>query len=115
MYRLKEDEQANRRARRRERRAKLDEIKVERGCVDCGFKAHPSALHFDHRDRTLKRFSIAHGIMSGWTKLLEEVAKCDVRCANCHAIKTTEHRDRRKADVCEALCGSVAVQDVARL
>lgn len=34
--------------------ARLDALKLEAGCVDCGYNKHPAALHFDHRDPETK-------------------------------------------------------------
>ena len=63
----------------------LDAYKIARGCVDCGFKAHHAALHFDHvRGKKLFNVSNAKSIAGAQS----EIAKCEVRCANCHAIKT---------------------------
>ncbi len=76
--------------RRKEHREKLNQIKVERGCVDCGFNKHPAALCFDHEEPTKKKFTIARMTLYSWEKILEEIAKCVVRCANCHSIKTSE-------------------------
>jgi Zn finger protein HypA/HybF involved in hydrogenase expression len=67
----------------------VNRIKLERGCVDCGYRGHPSALHFDHRDPGLKSFAVARGLRRGLESILKEIDKCDVRCANCHAIRTT--------------------------
>jgi hypothetical protein len=87
-------EEATKRARERgaairaERIAMVNAIKLERGCIDCGYNAHPAALHFDHRDPALKDFTIAKSLTFGLPKLLAEIAKCDVRCANCHTIRS---------------------------
>ena len=67
----------------------INKIKLERGCIDCGFKGHPSALHFDHRDPDFKKFPIASGLRRNLDSIFEEISKCDVRCANCHSIRTT--------------------------
>ena len=85
----------NRRAKDKKyakRRAMLDEEKMKRGCVDCGYNKHPAALEFDHRNPSEKKFSIGAGWNRGLDQLLKEIAKCDVRCGNCHAIKTAEAR-----------------------
>lgn len=57
-------------------------------CVDCGI-SDPIVLEFDHV-RGEKSFNISDGIRRAKTKkdLLDEIAKCDVRCANCHKRKT---------------------------
>jgi hypothetical protein len=74
-----------------ERRAMLAEIKQERGCIDCGYNTHAVALDFDHRPGTEKLFNISRqGLFLTWEKVLAEIAKCDVRCANCHRVKTHE-------------------------
>jgi len=69
-------------------------MKLERGCVDCGYNAHPAALEFDHRDPADKDPLLVGGrtissqLQRRWEWVLAEVAKCDVRCANCHAVRT---------------------------
>lgn len=67
----------------------LDALKIEKGCVDCGYNKEAVALDFDHVSGD-KSFSIAFGLSYGYglPKLLAEVEKCEVRCANCHRIKT---------------------------
>ena len=57
-------------------------------CVDCGI-ADIRVLHFDHRDRSQKAGPIGH-FYGSRKKLLAEIAKCDVRCANCHMIRTAD-------------------------
>jgi hypothetical protein len=68
----------------------LNEIKVTRGCADCGYNADAVALDFDHA-RGEKEFAISMSKRSVKT-ILDEVAKCDVVCANCHRIRTRERR-----------------------
>lgn len=77
--------------RRDRQRAMLDRIKVESGCLDCGYDERPEALDFDHV-RGEKKYSV--GRMPGRSDkaIFAEVEKCVVRCANCHRIKTSEER-----------------------
>lgn len=73
------------------RRKMIDDIKLRNGCVDCGYKRHPQALHFDHvLGKTFHAFS-QHAHIA-WSKILGEIAKCEVRCANCHAVVTAKRR-----------------------
>lgn len=72
-------------------RERLNNYKLERGCVDCGYVGHPQALQFDHV-RGVKRFNIGSKVKLAWSTLLDEIAKCDVVCANCHAVRTAERR-----------------------
>lgn len=78
---------ANKKKHGLENRQRLSQIKLERGCVDCGYNLHPAALDFDHV-RGVKLFGIGSKFQKSWKVLLEEIAKCDVRCSNCHRIRT---------------------------
>jgi hypothetical protein len=62
--------------------------KLTQGCADCGFRSHHAALDFDHRPGTDKVRDIKSGQQLGWKALQDEIAKCDVVCANCHRIRT---------------------------
>lgn len=73
--------------------ARVQAIKLKSGCIDCGYNGHPEALQFDHRPDEVKSFTIARKMTNAWSALEAEIAKCDVRCANCHAIKTAERRE----------------------
>ena len=62
-------------------------------CIDCG-EADPIVLEFDHqRD---KKFAIGNAAGKGvaLNTLIAEVAKCKVRCANCHRRKTYKEAGR---------------------
>ena len=74
------------------RRDKVNALKLERGCADCGYNAHPAALEFDHLPEYEKEFTIGPSIRLSWEKLEAEIAKCEVVCANCHAVRTAERR-----------------------
>jgi hypothetical protein len=66
-----------------------NEYKVSRGCKRCGFREHPAALDFHHRDPLQKEFSIGASIKRfglSLTRVKKEAEKCDVLCANCHRI-----------------------------
>lgn len=58
-------------------------------CVDCGI-TDIRVLEFDHRDgKQGRQYSLAVRIYKvGLEGLKAELAKCDVRCANCHRIRT---------------------------
>lgn len=47
-------------------------------------------MQFDHKPGTDKRFEIAFAARLGKNEkqILEEIAKCDLVCANCHAERT---------------------------
>lgn len=65
----------------------IEDYLKEHPCVDCGF-SNPIALDFDHV-RGVKLGSISEMKKDGWSPetLIEEIAKCEIRCANCHRIR----------------------------
>jgi len=68
----------------------------DRSCVDCGESFAPCAMDFDHRDPSTKRSAVTRMIgRAGTARILDEVAKCDIVCANCHRLRTFV---RRSAD-----------------
>ena len=64
-------------------RAIIHEYKAETGCITCGDKRH-WVLVFHYRDSSQKEFSIGANSGRSMTKIVNEMAKCDVMCANCH-------------------------------
>jgi hypothetical protein len=57
-------------------------------CVDCG-EADPIVLEFDHRDPATKRTDVGRLIHTSTVWIVRaEIEKCDVRCGNCHRIRT---------------------------
>lgn len=83
----------------RKRRAavssKINAIKTERGCGNCGIKDF-RVLDFHHRDPRKKSFCVSH-TTKGEKKTLEEIQKCEVLCANCHRI--VEHEKRKNVRI----------------
>ena len=56
-------------------------------CIDCG-EDDIIVLEFDHqRD---KSFAVSTMSNRSIQKILEEIEKCEVRCANCHRRKTAK-------------------------
>ena len=64
-----------------------NEYKATLRCERCGF-SHPAALDFHHRVPADKQFEIPRMVANGYSKekILAEMAKCEVLCANCHRI-----------------------------
>lgn len=69
--------------------AELEAYLRSHPCVDCGC-TDVRVLELDHRDAGLKEANVSAmvGMGLGWDRILAEIAKCDVRCANCHRIAT---------------------------
>jgi hypothetical protein len=66
-------------------------------CVNCG-EDHPACLEFHHIDPNKKDFNISINIRSTYSvnKILREIEKCDILCANCHRKLHYEMRDNKK-------------------
>lgn len=72
-------------------------------CTDCKTSFHPCAMDFDHRDRATKTKNVAQLVFkASTTRLLAEIAKCDLVCANCHRIRTFFAREHRPQPVFSA-------------
>jgi hypothetical protein len=80
----------HRKAKRRRYKQKRTFIngKKDVPCSDCGVKYPPYVMQFDHV-KGRKLFNIGAGIIAvAWKKVLTELKKCEVVCANCHAKRT---------------------------
>ena len=64
----------------------LNDYKKQLTCARCS-ETHPATLQFHHRNPQEKEFAISTYRMGKWSKerILNEIAKCEVICANCHA------------------------------
>lgn len=71
-------------------RKNMIEFLKKHKCVDCNEKDIVT-LEFDHLDRTKKEYGIAKMMANfTWDKILIEIEKCDVVCANCHRKRTAK-------------------------
>ena len=102
-------------ATRAERRAWLDQLKVEAGCADCGYNAHPRALDFDHigTDKLGDVGRLAHHRIA-IDRLMAEIAKCEVVCANCHRVRTWRREQGKtpKPPPAEQVAGQIPLLDI---
>jgi hypothetical protein len=76
----------NQRYRQRNRRNVIAYL-VNHPCVDCG-EADLRVLEFDHLDGKVSEISNLVSSAVSWRRVEVEIAKCVVRCANCHRRKT---------------------------
>lgn len=56
--------------------------------MDCGELFPSYVMQFDHRPGEKKRRPVSHMVAYSREAIDEEVTKCDLVCANCHAIRT---------------------------
>jgi ferredoxin len=58
-------------------------------CADCGVKYPPYVMDFDHvRGEKQLNLSRLRNSRLAWAKLVAEIEKCEVVCANCHRMRT---------------------------
>ena len=92
---LSDEEKERKKGVERTRRLKLKQSVVdylkEHPCVECG-KRNPIVLQFDHIDPSTKVMAVSALVARGASpkKVFAEIAKCEVRCGNCHAVKTSD-------------------------
>lgn len=86
-YERHKDEVIERRKRRQQEiRNWFRRYKSTLLCMDCGI-SHPAVLQFHHRNKSEKSFTISNVVSraSSIKQITNEIRKCDVLCANCHA------------------------------
>ena len=75
-------------------------LKTLIGCESCGYARHSFALQYDHTNHATKYRTKSGKIIHpsdlfrtcSVAVFVAEVAKCVIRCANCHAEKTARER-----------------------
>ena len=75
----------------------IQNMKNQLHCVDCG-QRHPATLHFHHLNSEDKVFSISYAANRGFSldRIRKEIGKCIVLCANCHAIRHYNMRNKKQ-------------------
>jgi hypothetical protein len=89
MAMTKEERRRHRAAQRKENAEYLRKVKEADPCIDCKEHYPYYVMDYDHRDETTKKndvSSIANQLSLKMVK--EEIAKCDLVCANCHRKRT---------------------------
>lgn len=80
------------RANNNRKRARLHQMVIEAKCVPCAdcTRTFPFyVMDFDHRDPSAKDANISRIVVRGSLRQLQdELAKCDVVCANCHRVRS---------------------------
>jgi hypothetical protein len=72
---------------RYENTKRINEFLLENPCVDCG-ERDPVVLEFDHKGD--KQGDVSDLLARSWNLVMVEIAKCEVRCANCHRRVTAK-------------------------
>lgn len=75
---------------------KVIEAARSQPCKDCNQTFPPVCMDFDHLPQYKKSFNVS----SQWKllptqKIIDEIAKCEVVCSNCHRIRTASRPHKR--------------------
>ena len=101
---------------KKEYERRIGEHLLAHPCVDCG-ESDVRVLDFDHLDPSTKRSDIAKMVNAGgrWSDIELEMAKCEVRCANCHRRVTSDRGQDWRAVVAVAVGAASAAAATERL
>ena len=84
---------AQKREQHRRTVAWFRKLKENRPCADCGGVFHPAAMAFDHLPGNPKVDDVSSLLgKHNRAAILAEIAKCELVCANCHAVRSFERR-----------------------
>lgn len=83
------------------RERKLREILLlfkDAPCTDCKIKYPSYVMDFDHLDASQKLFCVGQ-LNKAWSaeRLLAEIEKCELVCANCHRIRTHNRKNNERS------------------
>jgi hypothetical protein len=80
--------------RRKDEIRKIINAAKNKPCADCKKEYPPWVMDFDHLPGVEKCFNVAQWAQhTGIKKLLVEIEKCEVVCANCHRQRTHDRHD----------------------
>lgn len=87
-------------AKARDRDRALDELingYKTAPCMDCGVSYPPYVMDLDHRDPSekIEKVSMMRRRRMAFAKIVAEIEKCDVVCANCHRVRTNKQNPAR--------------------
>lgn len=77
----------------KKRRASIRQLIIDKKnvpCMDCKVSYPSYVMDFDHV-RGNKQFNLSTAAEKSKQRVTEEMAKCDIICANCHRIRTWKH------------------------
>ena len=79
----------------------VNNLKHERNCHDCDLPHPYWRLDFDHREGSGKANTVSRLKLSRFSeeRILKEVEKCDLVCANCHRLRTWRRQTSGKESV----------------
>ena len=85
----------NRNRRKKEKLRNIMREQKAKPCADCGNEYLFYVMDFDHREGEEKMAHVSKLVQRmNLQRLLDEIAKCDVVCSNCHRVRTYQRGQR---------------------
>lgn len=78
------------RQRSADNRAWVTEKKESSPCMDCGEFHKGCVMQYDHKPQYIKTRDVSKMVSFSRERIQEEIDKCDLVCANCHAYRTDD-------------------------
>lgn len=72
----------------------LQALKEGKPCTDCGIAYPHYVMQWDHLPEHKKFKNVNRMFGYSWHRIIAEIAKCELVCANCHAARTYERSSR---------------------
>ena len=69
-----------------------NKLKESKPCADCGQYFHHAAMGWDHLPGSDKHNDVSNLRRISRRAVLAEIEKCELVCANCHAVRSYERR-----------------------
>lgn len=92
VWRQENREYVRTKQREMKRQRKIEAIDYLGGvCKRCNQQQHPAVFEFHHRNPDEKDRDPSKLLGLSWEKIVQELDKCDLLCANCHRL--THHGD----------------------
>lgn len=87
LWRTEHKEWIKKKQRERKREHKEKAIAYLGGvCKRCSNSFHPAVFEFHHRNPAEKDADPSKLLTHSWPRVVEELDKCDLLCANCHRL-----------------------------
>ena len=79
-----------RRRRKQETAHWYRDLKESNACMDCGSFFHHASMEFDHMPGSIKETEVSELVRKETSRrwIIAEMEKCELVCANCHAVRT---------------------------
>lgn len=74
------------RKRRQDNLEIIRQYKEDRACIDCGLYFPYPVMEFDHISE--KSFELSDVKQQSIKRVMQEISKCELVCANCHRLRT---------------------------